>query len=122
MNAYNPEHYTWTRNGIVYATIDNIKQANAAIGHHYFDAGTLRFFSSRIGSKTYCGKAGIFFVTSEQFDYKSPRFYSVRRFDYLTGACDTASEFQEYETSAQANRAAQKYADGILPEVGAKIG
>ena len=81
-----------------FETIGQIKQANEAIGHHWFEPGAMRFFRSRIGQTVYGGR---FFVTSEQFDYRSPRLYTVRRAND-DGSIGTASDFQQFETSAQA--------------------
>lgn len=59
-------------------TIEQIKTANAAAGHHFFDRDTLRFFRSRIGSRTYVGRDGcIYFVTSER-QLGRARRYTVR--------------------------------------------
>ena len=81
-----------------FETIDQIKQANDAIGHHWFEPDAMRFFRSRLGQTVYGGR---FFISSEQFDYRSPRLYTVRRAND-DGSIGTASEFQQFETSAQA--------------------
>jgi hypothetical protein len=57
-------------------TIEQIKTANA--GHHFFDRDTMRFFRSRVSSRTYVGRDGrIYFVTSEQ-RRGAARRYTVR--------------------------------------------
>ena len=76
--------------------IGDIRKANKAAGHHWFDPDSMRFFRSRIGSKVYEGPGGIYFVSSEQFvgsDWiAAPRRYTVRKFDPTTGGVDTAGE------------------------------
>ena len=84
--------------GGTYRTIEEIEAANEAHGHHFFESATKRFFRSRIGQTVYGGR---FFVTSEQFDARSPRLYTVRRAND-DGSIGTASEFQQFSTSAQA--------------------
>ena len=96
-------------------SMDQIKARNAEVGHHFFEAGALRFFRSRIGKTVYQGPGGIYFVTSEQFvgsnGYTAPRRYSVRRFDPSTGAVDSAGPFNELGKSA-ANSLAKRLALG----------
>ena len=82
----------------VYFTIQQIKDANKAIGHHWFDAGTLRFFNSRVSGPV----IGNMFVSSE----KGPdeiRRYTIR--ECTNGVINTVGEFQAYATKAQALRA-----------------
>lgn len=87
----NPQSFT-------YYTVDDVREANDRIGGHYFDRDTMRFFRSRIASQLYGGR---YFVTSEQFDDRSPRLYSVRE-ALPDGSIKSASEFQEFRTAAQA--------------------
>ena len=82
----------------VYFTIQQIKDANKAIGHHWFEPGTLRFFKSRFSGPV----IGNMFVSSE----KGPdeiRRYTIR--ECTNGAINTVGEFQAYATKAQALRA-----------------
>lgn len=69
-------------------TIQEIRSANAAGDHHFFDLDTMRFFRSRILPTVYQGKGGIFFVTSEQ-PPQGKRAYSVRQFRPATGSVET---------------------------------
>lgn len=84
--------------------INMIKMFARENGSHFFDPQAMRFFSSRVSSKTF-GKDGSLFITSEQFEplYGEPldRKYTVRRISE-TGSIDSVSEFQEFETLAQA--------------------
>ncbi|MFA7296301.1 MAG: hypothetical protein WC211_03820 [Dehalococcoidia bacterium] len=57
-----------------FESIEQIKRANAEIGHHFFDADTLRFFRSHVSPEVYGGR---FFVTSEKPPY-GDRAFTVR--------------------------------------------
>lgn len=83
-------------------TIEQIKTANAAAGHHFFDRDTLRFFKSRIGSRTYVGRDGrTYFVTSEKGPNRVRR-YTVRA--TLDGVgMDSVPEFQAFANSRTAH-------------------
>ena len=84
---------TWKKNGIEYYTIEEIKEANRKAGQHFFDADTLRFFSSRI-SDVYCGLGGVFFVTSEKKCFNdTTRVFTVRKFNSDNGHIDTVGNF-----------------------------
>ena len=76
-----------------YYTIAEIKQINKDKGQCFFEASTMRFFKSRILPHVYSGPGGVYFVTSEQFDEKSPRLYTVRQFMPHTGDIKTCGEF-----------------------------
>jgi hypothetical protein len=95
-------------------TIEQIKYANRERGQHFFSRGALRFSRSRISSKVHRGPGGIFFTTSEQFDERSPRLYTVSRFDPASGAVDTAGNFQEHATARHAHAEAARLA--ALPQ------
>ena len=59
--------------------ITQIKRANKALGHHFFDRDAMTFFRSRVYPHVYGGR---FFITSEQFvagdGEEFPREYTVR--------------------------------------------
>jgi len=84
-------------------TVQQGVQANRACGHHFFDASAMRFFDSRVES-WHPVTGGALFVTSEQFDSKSPRLFTVRRI-LDSGKVESVSEFQEYATLADAQSA-----------------
>ena len=88
-----------------YASIDHIKVANAERGHYFFDPATMRFFRSKIASRSVIN--GRYFITSEQFDATSPRLYTIR-ICHDDGTIDTVGEFQQYETVAAAKRVASQ--------------
>ena len=78
-----------------YYRMEEIKQINQEKGFHFFSGSAMRFFKSRVGDTVFQGGGGVFFVTSERFDYDSPRLYTVREFDPDTGNVNTVGEFNE---------------------------
>ena len=91
----------------------DVKQRNAELGHHFFDADTMRFFQSRVGNTLYCGR---YFITSERNEgtyydtrareyvsYDYGRKYSVRK-ALPTGEIVDVSGFQAFDSRAQAVR------------------
>lgn len=94
-----------------FASMADVKRANREHGHYFFEPDTLRFFDSRVGRTLYGGR---YFVTSEQFHdgrgYSAPRMYTIRE-ALPSGEIKTVGEFQEYETSAEANRVARQLAN-----------
>lgn len=97
---------------------------NKASGGHFFDADTLRFFSSRIGASLRAGDA-LFFITSERDEYgaarygNSPRLYTVRASFDEGRTIQTVGEFQQHATRDRAmgamKRHALAYVDGVCP-------
>lgn len=84
-----------------FETMDDVRAANKARGHHFFEPGTLRFFRSRIGSELHGGR---YFITSEQFvgsSGRGARLFTVREVK-PDGSCATVGEFQAYATRSQA--------------------
>ena len=88
-------------------------------GSHFFDADTMRFFNSRVldATLTQIGADGdhFRFVTSERYDWDSPRRYTVRSVEFYRYpdnngtprehvTVDTVGEFQAYGSAAQAKR------------------
>jgi hypothetical protein len=86
----------------MYRDIDAIMFANKAIGRHFFDADTMRFFRSRVLDTVYGGR---YFVTSDAAP-NGPRRYTVR--ECVDGKCHTAEgrTFQEYATAEAAKSSA----------------
>lgn len=89
-----------------YRSIGDIKRANDRAGLHFFEASSMRFFNSRVLDGIYGGKL---FVTSEKFDYASPRLYTVR-IAHPDGSVESFSDFQEFKRADQAKRFAQRWA------------
>ncbi len=84
-------------------------------GFKFFSPDSMRFFNSRVqGVPPYKGRV---FVTSEKYDWKSPRYYTVRciRPD---GGIDTIGEFQGFANRQSAHRFAEVYAAENFVRVG----
>ena len=77
-----------------YITMDHVRRANRARGHHFFSVGAMAFFSSRIESGLIDGR---YFVTSEAFDETSERRFTLREVED-DGAVETLGAFQEHAT------------------------
>ncbi|GAF70189.1 unnamed protein product [marine sediment metagenome] len=82
---------------------------------YWFSSESKRFFSSRVAQTAYKNEETdiAYFVSSEQFDSTSPRLYTVRACDLNTGDINTVGVFQEYSTSREATREAQRLAEGV---------
>lgn len=96
----------------MYATIDEIKQANRAIGHHWFEPAAMRFFRSRVSATVYPTPNGAFFVSSERGSHQTARRYSVRFCD-ARGRIETVDEFQAYATARDAHAACERFAYAV---------
>ncbi len=99
-----------------YTSIREIEAANTAAGYHFFEPATLRFFRSKVYPEVY-GQRGTYFVTSEQFDARSPRLYTIRTIDWEC-RISTVGEFQQYPTLRAARKAAAEvaaFAGNVLP-------
>ena len=81
-----------------FETIDEVKAANERDGRHFFEPATLPFFRSRIGQNLYGGR---YFTTSEQFNSRSPRLYTIREV-MDSGAILTVGGLQQYQSARQA--------------------
>lgn len=86
-----------------YFTIAQIREDNAELGFHFFDAGTLRFFRSKVYPEVY---GGHLFVTSEQQSSEHARLYTLR--ECIEGKVNTVGFFQLYPTLGQARTAAKR--------------
>jgi hypothetical protein len=86
----------------------NVDEIRRAHDGHWFDADTMRFFSTRLGSDVIGGR---YFITSERNEtpgYPSgPRRYTIRE-AFADASIDTVGDFQEYATRKQAERAARE--------------
>ena len=95
-------------------TIDDAKRINKEKGQYFFSPDTMRFFKSKIERDILRFGQLIdnkYFVTSEQFDYDSPRLYSIREFNPDTGDIKTVGEFQEFKNKKTAREFAWCLAD-----------
>ncbi len=98
----------------MFNSVGEIMAANAAIGGHYFDEDTLRWFNDRVLGDLYGGR---YFITSEQNHGSGgpyPRLYSVQE-AAPNGSIKNASEFQAFSTAAQAKSFARRLAEADLP-------
>ncbi len=83
---------------MTFRNIAEVKQANEAIGHHWFSPGATRFFNSRVSGKLVNGR---YFVSSEKFDLNSPREYTIRE-ALADGQIETVGQFGGYKTFREA--------------------
>ena len=83
-----------------FQNITEIKEANRAIGHHWFDADTIRFFGSRVEGGILRGQ---YFISSEQDQYRTgghKRQFSLR-LAHDDGKIDTIGNFCATPTREQ---------------------
>jgi hypothetical protein len=93
-----------------YSSIEEIREANAATGHHWFDADTMRGFGTRLGDGRVYG--GRLFVSSDYTGFdRTSRAYTVR-IALPDGSIDSLGEFLEFPTRASAHAAARAAAAG----------
>jgi hypothetical protein len=67
---------------------------------HWFDAGAIRFFKTRLPKVAYETNAGLLFITSE-IDPSGNKRYSVRR-QAVSGDINTVGDFHSHATRAAA--------------------
>ena len=103
---------------MTYATIAEVRAANAAAGFHWFEPDTIRFFRSKIGGRVYGGR---YFISSEQYHDRCSEGYCRRKYT-VREACEngdvsTVGEFQGYDTFESARTAIRELlkaeADGL---------
>lgn len=90
-----------------FTSVLEIERANEDSGGHFFDESAKRFFNSRILPCVYAGRV---FITSERFDYKSPRRYTVRMID-TDGDIQSLSPFNKM-TLYKARQTAERLGRG----------
>lgn len=96
-----------------YANISQIKDANRALGHHYFERSTMSFFHSRVEGRSIYG--GRYFITSEchpifgRSGEWGPRKFTIRDADD-DGSVSTVGEFMGYAFLDDARDAAKALA------------
>lgn len=88
-----------------YETVEEIAEANAAAGKHFFEESTMRFFNSRVLDGVY---GGHYFVTSEKDDFGGERAYTIRYADD-EGDVSTVGEFQGFATREAAINTAMEF-------------
>lgn len=70
---------------------------------HWFSPATMRFFKSRLPATAYLKGGDYYFISSEKFNYESPRLYTVRKMNGSDGEVGTIGPFNEL-TKTQAKR------------------
>ncbi len=90
-----------------YRSIADVRRANKAAGHHFFERDTMRFFASIVERGLYGGR---FFVTSERGPVQGDvRRYTVRE-ALDSGKIETRGAFHAYRTLEDARAAARELA------------
>jgi hypothetical protein len=84
-----------------FTSMTDIKRANKAAGHHWFDEGTLAFFNSRIYEQVYAGR---YFISAEHYDDTVPERYTIRMVN-PDGSIGTVGKFQQYDSAHAARDA-----------------
>jgi hypothetical protein len=96
----------------LYGCIAEMREANKAAGQHWFDKDTLRFFDGIVPEDQPIIH-GRFFVSSEQFDSRSPRRHTLRHFNAKCGV-DTVGSFQQFDGFDKAREAlSDALAEGV---------
>lgn len=103
-----------------FKTIAQIRRANRAIGHYWFDKDTMEFFGTIIDPVIYEGR---YFVTQDnppawqesaetsEFPYPIVARWTIRRAND-DGSINTVGKFRQYHSSKSAHDAARKAAKG----------
>lgn len=94
----------------MFQSIDDIKQANQEHGYHWFDQDSMEFFDSIVYPNLVQHPEGAYFVSSEKFDSRAPRLFTVR-FARLTGDVSTVGPFQGFATQLDARQYALSHKD-----------
>ena len=74
---------------------------------NFFSKESMNFFNSKININQQTQNNHNMFITSEKFDYNSPRLYTIRMFLKENYIC-TFSDFQQFETLSQAKKELKK--------------
>lgn len=98
----------------MFRTIEDIISANKQAGQHWFDDGTMQFFSSIVEPKVY---RGCYFITSEQYELTSideakgmpqpPRAWTIHMVT-PRGWVRTIGDYQQYASFQDAEAEASK--------------
>jgi hypothetical protein len=87
--------------GFLLDTIGEAERMNSSRGHHFFDADTLRFFSSRVHEPIIAHR---FFITSEKSGFDDPTRRSTIRMVRNSGEVETVGDFQTFSNPASARK------------------
>lgn len=86
-------------------TIGDIERLNRRVGHHFFDADTLRFFSSRVQEPVIANR---FFITTERRGFDDPARCATLRMVTNAGTIETIGEQGQFLSPAAARTALKK--------------
>lgn len=86
----------------MFKDVAEFKKANKKAGQHFFSPSTMRFFNSKIESSLLGAEGLQVFITSERYDYASPKKYTIRHAMSDGRVGDDLSEFQQFDTLEQA--------------------
>ena len=89
-----PEHIKHS----IYDSSDIIRKHTG----NFFSKDAMRFFNSRVLSEVFVSPKSAYFVTSEKFDSKSERLYSVRKLNLNNFHIETMGPFQRYSSRTKA--------------------
>ena len=110
MNDYErKDYYTYSRYQPFYSK-EKMYYYNCKCGYDFFAPDATRFFRSKFATVLH-GKSPAnwnIFITSEQFDSRSPRLYTVRQM-LMDGSTQHLSAFQQFSTLKQARKFAEDY-------------
>jgi hypothetical protein len=97
----------------MFKTIADVRAANRAIDHHFFDRSTMRFFASRIESGLYAGR---YFITSEKAGFTSEQRRFTIREVMPSGEVKTADDsFNKFLFIEDARDRCRELAKGSYP-------
>jgi hypothetical protein len=106
--------FAYVRTDDVYEPSDIPKVSDT----HFFDADSIRFFTSRILSHWRIVGHRLYFTTSERSDWDDyTRTYSVRVWDADSDSIDTIGDFGEHSSARAAARAMDKAANSYSAEL-----
>lgn len=95
-----------------FSTMADVRAANRALGHHFFERDTMRFFESRVESALYAGR---YFITSEKAGFReTQRKFTIREVT-PDGYIKTVGEFCAYDFIENARDEARRLAAGSYP-------
>lgn len=89
-----------------FKTIADVRAANKASGHHWFDRSTMKIFGSRVESGLYGGK---YFISSELDFHGNDRRYTIR-IARANGEIADGSDFRQFAFIEDARDEARKLA------------
>lgn len=95
----------------MFNNIEDVKKAHKAAGGHWFDESSMEFFDSIVYPELIQHPEGAYFVSSERFDSKSPRLFTVR-FAHFNGEVETVGPFGAFDAKSDAWSWALGHKDG----------